>query len=50
MKVFRLKVMRIESGIVYKLHHFLYQVCERLAKKHHKIVDKAIKIIEEAEE
>lgn len=50
MKVFRLKVVRIESEIVYRLHHFFYQVCERLAEKHHKIVDKATEIIRELEE
>jgi hypothetical protein len=50
MKVFRLKVVRIESEIVYRLHHFFYQVCMKLADIHSEIFERGIKIIEEADE
>ncbi len=46
----KLKILKLESSIVYRLHHFFYQVCEKLAKKHTEIFEKAMKIIEEAEE
>ena len=50
MKGFRLKVVRIESEIVYRLHHFFYKVYEKLADIHSEIVERGIKIIEGADE